>query len=47
VAAAIRFLIEVLRRIGRADEAAVLDREVRWHVEDRVLVHGNKTAVFS
>ena len=35
-----------LRRIGRQIERAVLARAVGWHVEDRVLVHGNKTVVF-
>jgi formyltetrahydrofolate deformylase len=25
----------------------VLVRAVRWHCEDRVIVHGNKTVVFS
>jgi len=28
-------------------EKAVLARGLRWHLEDRVLVHGNKTVVFS
>ena len=36
-----------LRRIGRQIERAVLARAVAWHVEDRVLVDGNKTVVFS
>ena len=35
-----------LRRIGRYVERGVLARAVRWHVEDRILVHGNKTVVF-
>ena len=35
-----------LRRIGRQIERAVLARAAGWHVEDRVLVHGNKTVVF-
>ena len=35
-----------LRRIGRQIERTVLARAVAWHVEDRVLVHGNKTVVF-
>jgi formyltetrahydrofolate deformylase len=39
--------VEELKRIGRAVERAVLARAVRWHVEDRVLVYGNKTVVFS
>ncbi|HYH12019.1 MAG TPA: formyltetrahydrofolate deformylase [Thermomicrobiales bacterium] len=36
-----------LRRIGRQIERAVLARAVIWHVEDRILVDGNKTVVFS
>ncbi len=35
-----------LKREGRELERAVLARAVRWHLEDRVLVHGNKTIVF-
>ena len=35
-----------LRRIGRRIERTVLARAVAWHVEDRVLVEGNKTVVF-
>jgi len=36
-----------LIRIGRSIEREVLARAVLWHLEDRVLVHGNKTVVFS
>ena len=36
-----------LRRAGRYVERAVLARAVTWHVEDRVIVHGNKTIVFA
>ncbi len=32
---------------GRDVERTVLSRAVRWHLEDRVLVHGNKTVVFA
>lgn len=39
--------VEDLRRIGRQIERTVLARAVAWHVEDRVLVHGNKTVVFA
>ncbi|TAJ98674.1 MAG: formyltetrahydrofolate deformylase [Candidatus Manganitrophaceae bacterium] len=39
--------VEDLRRIGRSVERTVLARAVSWHVEDRVLVHGNKTIIFS
>ncbi|MCH8552868.1 MAG: formyltetrahydrofolate deformylase [Natronospirillum sp.] len=36
---------EMVRR-GKDVERAVLARGLRWHLEDRVLVHGNKTVVF-
>ncbi len=36
-----------LVRIGRRVERTVLSRAVAWHLEDRVLLHGNKTVVFS
>lgn len=36
-----------LKAIGRNIERAVLARAVKWHVEDRILVHGNKTIVFN
>lgn len=39
--------VEDLRRIGRYVERIVLARAVGWHVEDRILVYGNKTIVFS
>jgi formyltetrahydrofolate deformylase len=35
-----------LAQIGQDVERVVLARAVRWHLEDRVLVHGNKTVVF-
>ena len=34
-------------RQGRDIETLVLARGLRWHLEDRVLVHGRKTVVFS
>ena len=34
-------------RQGRDIEKVVLARGLRWHLEDRVLVHGRKTVVFS
>jgi formyltetrahydrofolate deformylase len=37
---------EDLVRKGRDVERNVLARAVRWHLEDRVLVYGNKTIVF-
>jgi formyltetrahydrofolate deformylase len=38
---------EDMVRLGRDVERAVLARGVRYHLEDRVIVHGNKTVVFS
>ena len=35
-----------LIRKGRDLERIVLARAVRWHLEDRILVYGNKTVVF-
>jgi len=35
-----------LEQIGRDIERTVLSRAVKWHLEDRVIVHGNKTYVF-
>ena len=35
-----------LERIGRDIERIVLARAVSWHLEDRVLVHENRTVVF-
>ena len=42
-----RDAVEDLRALGRDLERRVLSRAVRWHCEDRVLVHGNKTIVFA
>jgi formyltetrahydrofolate deformylase len=39
--------VEDLKHLGRDLERRVLARAVRWHCEDRVIVHGNKTIVFS
>ena len=33
-------------RKGRDIEKVVLARGLRWHLEDRILVHGNRTVVF-
>jgi formyltetrahydrofolate deformylase len=41
-----RHSVDELVRKGRDVERTVLSRAVRWHLEDRVLVHGNKTVVF-
>ena len=37
---------KALAHIGRDVERVVLARAVRWHLEDRVLVHENRTVVF-
>jgi len=39
--------LDDLMRKGRDVEKSVLSRAVRWHLEDRVLVYGNKTVVFA
>lgn len=39
--------VNELKRIGRTIERVVLARAVKWHVEDRILVHNNKTVVFN
>ncbi|MGE7270068.1 formyltetrahydrofolate deformylase [Brevibacillus panacihumi] len=38
--------VETLKQLGRQVERTVLARAVGWHLEDRVLVYGNKTIVF-
>lgn len=39
--------IEDMKRLGKDVENTVLARGLRYHLQDRVLVHGNKTVVFS
>ena len=39
--------LDDLTRKGRDVERVVLARAVRWHLEDRVLVYGNRTVVFA
>lgn len=39
--------VDDLKRIGRHIERIVLARAVAWHIEDRILVHHNKTVVFN
>jgi len=41
-----RHTVEELERIGRDIERVVLARAVGWHLDDRVLVHENRTVVF-
>jgi Formyltetrahydrofolate hydrolase len=31
---------------GRDLEKLVLSREVRWHIENRILLYGNRTVIF-
>ncbi|MDB5970945.1 MAG: purU [Hydrocarboniphaga sp.] len=42
-----RHSVDDLKRLGRDMERQVLSRAVRWHVEDRIIVDGNKTVVFA
>ncbi|QYR20664.1 formyltetrahydrofolate deformylase [Paenibacillus sp. sptzw28] len=39
--------VDNLKRIGRTIERVVLARAVKWHIEDRILVHQNKTVAFN
>ncbi len=39
--------VEEMMRLGRDVEKMVLARGVRYHLQDRVMIHGNKTVVFS
>ncbi|EFV76594.1 YkkE protein [Bacillus sp. 2_A_57_CT2] len=38
--------IDDLKKSGRSIERSVLARAVKWHLEDRIIVHENKTIVF-
>ncbi|MBE3102719.1 MAG: formyltetrahydrofolate deformylase [Bacilli bacterium] len=38
--------IEAMKKIGRSIERSVLARSVKWHLEDRIILDGNKTIVF-
>ncbi|WLF84364.1 formyltetrahydrofolate deformylase [Moraxella sp. ZY210820] len=40
------FTVEELRELGEDVERNVLARAVKWHLEDRIIVDGNKTVVF-
>ena len=42
-----RATVDDMRRIGRYVERQVLAQAVTWHVEDRVIVDGDKTIVFA
>ena len=39
--------IKDMMRLGKDVENAVLSRGLRYHLEDRVIVQGNKTILFS
>jgi len=39
--------VDDLKRIGRHIERIVLARAVSWHIDDRIIVHQNKTVVFA
>lgn len=41
-----RDALEELVEKGRDLEKVVLSRAVRWHIENRILLHGNKTIIF-
>jgi formyltetrahydrofolate deformylase len=41
-----RDALEDLVEKGRDLEKVVLSRAVRWHIENRILLHGNKTVIF-
>jgi formyltetrahydrofolate deformylase len=41
-----RHSVQDLKALGRDLERRVLTRAVRWHCEERIIVHGNKTVVF-
>lgn len=42
-----RCSVDDLRRMGRHVERSVLARAVGWHLDDRIIVHRNKTIVFA
>jgi formyltetrahydrofolate deformylase len=42
-----RHSVRELKELGQDIERTVLARAVKWHLEDRVIVHGNKTVVFA
>ena len=39
--------VREMKSVGRQIERTVLARAVRWHIEDRILVHENKTIIFT
>jgi formyltetrahydrofolate deformylase len=41
-----RDTVDELVQKGRDLEKVVLSRAVRWHIENRILLYGNKTVIF-
>lgn len=41
-----RYTVQELRQLGADVERQVLARAVTWHLEDRIIIFGNKTVVF-
>ncbi len=41
-----RHTVEELKVVGRQAERIALARAVSWHIQDKILVYGNKTVVF-
>lgn len=41
-----RHAVDELKELGQHIERIVLARAVKWHLEDRIIVHGNKTVAF-
>ena len=41
------FTVADMMRLGRDVEKLVLARGVRYHLQDRVIIYGNKTVVFA
>jgi len=41
-----RDTLEDLVEKGRDMERVTLSRAVRWHIENRILLYGNKTVIF-
>ncbi|MBY7144336.1 formyltetrahydrofolate deformylase [Virgibacillus sp. NKC19-3] len=38
--------VEDMKKVGQSVERSVLARAVKWHLDDRIIVHENKTIVF-
>lgn len=38
--------VEAMKKVGQSIERSVLARAVKWHLDDRIIVYGNKTIVF-